>query len=249
MKTWKIYIVTHGPIIPEFYKDPNFSDEHWEFINVGENRIENSEYSILNKHDIKEFIHLGKQYAEFEAIYNVYKMQLHTKYDYIGFIHYDYELNNSGNIRITKLLDEVVNLDNNFISFSTYYFQKDYLQHIMMDENFPNKLKGNGKNCYLEIIEDYNKFFSTNLTRDKLLIKNPRINLCDAFLLDSRMFEDMLNFISIIIESGKLNKFDTQHRYRFQGGIMERYVGIYSSQLKLYEIELPHHYNKKYENT
>ncbi len=35
-----------------------------------------------------------------------------------------------------------------------------------------------------------------------------------------------MKFISSIIESGKLNKYDPARRFRLQAGLLERYMGV-----------------------
>jgi len=224
MKTWAIYIINHGPIYPENYsKDLFFSEKNWKFFNINDNKL--------------CYINLGKWWAESEAIYNIYKSGIYKQYDYVGFIHYDFKLDHNGDYLITRLINNAIN-NFNFISFSTYNFSNDYNQHIMMDEEQPNQLVGKGKNCYENIVKYYNEFFKKNISINDIWHK--KINLCSSFLTRKDIFEDLMSFISYIIESNILDKFDTEHKFRLQGGMIERFIAVYSSQLNIYDLNLKH---------
>jgi hypothetical protein len=249
---WKIFIVTHGPIIEDYYKnDLLFSEEHYTFFNVSDIPITHKKFNVINKSEITNFIHLGKWYAEGEAIYNIYKNNLYKEYDYIGFIHWDFELksiNHFIGVEISNLINKCIDQGEKFISFETYSFSQDYAQKIMMDENFPNHVVGDGHNCYEEIIKDYNNFYNENVEIDFLMTK--RINLCSAFLSDKSVFEILMPFYSWIIESKKLDKYNFDTKYRFQGGMLERYIGCFSHKYSLSEIPLFHRsINISYEKT
>jgi hypothetical protein len=246
---WKIFIITHGPIIEDYYKnDSMFSDKNYTFINVSDTPILNLQFDILNKNDIKNFIHLGKWYAEGEAIYNVYKNNLYTEYDYIGFIHWDYELLSENlffGSNITSAILMLIAHKEEFISFSTYTFAEDYYQNIMMDLNFPNQLVGSGKNCWEKIIDDYNKYFGTEINIDFLMSK--RINLCSAFLCEISVFKELMGFYCSVVENKHLDKYDHTHEYRFQGGMLERYIGCFSHRFNFAELPLYHHWTGSFE--
>ena len=242
---WKIFIITHGPIIDDYYKnDPLFSNEHYQFFNVSDIPITHEKFAVLNKSDISDFIHLGKWYAEAEAIYNIYKCNLYQEYDYIGFIHWDFELRSENpfiDSRVTETIEKIIEQKDKFISFTTFDFWDDYSQLNMMDSNFPNQLVGEGKNCYETIVEDYNRHFETQITVDYLMTK--RINLCSSFMCEISVFKELMNFYCFIIESKKLDEFDVYHAYRFQGGMLERYIGCYSYYFNFAEIPLYHRWS------
>lgn len=246
---WKIFIITHGPIIEDYYKnDLQFSDKHYSFINVSDTPIVNSSFDVLNKSFIANFIHLGKWYAEGEAIYNVFKNNLYNEYDYIGFIHWDYELlseNEYFGYEITSTIEKLIAQKEKFISFSTYSFIDDYRQNIMMDVNYPNQLVGNGKNCWEKIIDDYNNYFGCEVNLDILMTK--RINLCSAFLCEITVFKELMGFYCSIIESKQLDIYDLAHEYRFQGGMLERYIGCFSHKYNLAELTLFHRWSGSFQ--
>lgn len=243
---WKIYIVSHKEIIDDMYAgDSLFNNENYVFLNVGQERIlENSEkYSCIKQTDLEAFVSLGKWWAESEGIYNIWRSGIYKDLDYIGFLHYDKEFclvkktffkKKRTNIteRINKYLEKCG--DRAHISLETHDIVWDYNQKILADVNNPNTLQGEGYNCYNYILDDYNSYFGTNHTVEDLLKKN-KINLCSCFLIDVITFEKMMGFWDWVVKSKRLDPFDTEHRYRIQGGLAERYFGIF---LALERIEM-----------
>jgi len=114
MKKWKVFIVTHGPIRENYYKnDLQFNNENWGFVNVSDKKLDElmyNKYEIIDILNLPHSVPIGKWYAESEAMYNIYNNKIHEKYDYIGFIHYDYELFNPLNneYQITNMIDEIL---------------------------------------------------------------------------------------------------------------------------------------------
>lgn len=240
---WKIFIVTHGPIISNYYNVDLFSNQNFEFINVSNTPIQSNNFSITSYKDISPYVLLGKWYAESEVIYNIYKSNKYKEYDYIGFLHWDYQLlspNKLINDNTIGYIQKAIENNETFISFSSFKFSEDFQQNILMDTTKPNELVGFGNNCYNEIISDYNTFFNTSYNLEFFIGRY--INLCSAFLCKKSIFENMMSFISNIIESRKLDLFDTEHKNRFQGGMIERYIGIYSAVNGFYQLELIHNY-------
>lgn len=251
--SWMIFIVTHGPIVEKYYKkDSNFSNLNYKFFNVSDSKILNkNRYPIINKSDVANFIHLGKQYTEGEVIYNVYKNNLYKDYDNIGFIHWDYELVNSKTreYNITSQINNIIETgsiaEKGFISFSSFDFISDFNQKIMMDESHPDELTGNGKNCYETIIREYNEYFNKDISVDSLAGKE--ICLCSAFLCNKHSFESLMKFYCYIVEKGNLNKFDKEKIFRFPGGMLERYIGIFFSEFEMIKLPLNHHFKNKFQ--
>ena len=242
---WKIFIVTHGPIEEKHYQyEPGFPSENFEFFNVSDDVLNHSTYSVMNKSEISDFIHLGKWFAEAEVIYNIFKLNLFQEYDYIGFVHWDHELKSDFPINPYNISDQIERLIDNgerFISFETYPLSYDFSQGIQMDSRHPNQLFGRGKNCYYTILDDFNHFYGKAMSMDVLMTR--RVNLCSAFLMEKSLFEELMPFYCSIIESKKLDLFDIDHSNRFHGVMMERYISCFSSQFRLAELKLKHHYN------
>lgn len=246
MKTWKIYIVTHGPVWDDFYSnDPDFAYKNFALFNVSNTILTHKHFEVINACELEGYRFLGKWYAEAEVIYNIYKLRINEGVDYIGFIHWDYELKSFDptiGYHVTRAIEESLAQNEHFISFSGFDFEYAYNLNVMMDLQYPNQCYGTeGKNCLDAIMEQYNQYHGTALEKEKVMAK--RINLCSAFLCSREVFNQMLPFYTEIIDSGFLDQFDTNHEYRFQGGMMERYIGICSLHYQMKEIPLYHHYN------
>lgn len=236
MKKWKIYIIGHKKIHDLTVKcDRDFNNDNYTFLNVGnQDSLENQDgYSVIKQSELANSISIGKYWAESEGIYNIWRSGVYKELDYIGFIHYDVQLKLDkkfvigSKTNITKRINKYIdNKDRGHISFATFTPKGDFAQKIMMDENEPNTLVGDGRNCYYEIINDYNQFFGTSHTVEEFMLF-PKINLCSCFLIDTAGFEKMMGFFEWLYESHKLDKFDTEHKNRFQGGMAERYFGVF----------------------
>lgn len=248
MKNWKVYIVTHKNIKPEYYSiDKDFNNDNWGIINVSNNKLSDvslyDNYDIIDMINLPKYTNLGPWYAEMEAIYNIFINKIYDKYDYIGFIHHDYQLKSlKDETDITNQINNAINI------YDIIYFSKctyDYNQRILADINQPNTLQGYGFNCYDYIINDYNMFYKKNENIDDWKSNIPK-NICSASLYTKEIFEEMMRFFSPIIETGKLNIFDTEHRYRIQGGLFERYISVFLDKLNkpYYDLELNHLYKE-----
>ena len=236
MKSWKIYIASHKSLNPDFFLiDPSFEYKHYCILNVGANEcIENAEkFESIRQFELDNAEVLGKWWAESEGIYNIWRSGSYKELDYIGFLHYDKELTLIKNCfwknshKITQYVDNYIkNKDKAHVSFENHRTRDDYGMRVLADENKPNELTGDGRNCYDMILEDYNSFFQTNYTLDDLFA-HKNINLCSCFLIDTPTFDKMMKFFNWIVQSKKLEVFDTEHQYRLQGGLAERYFGVF----------------------
>lgn len=70
--------------------------------------------------NLPNYISIGSWYAEMESIYNIYKNNLYTGLDYIGFIHHDYELRTSNNE--TNITEQISNA---LLKYDLVYFSKN----------------------------------------------------------------------------------------------------------------------------
>lgn len=246
----QIFVVTHGPIYPEFYNcDDSFDPSIFTFCKVGpqswfDHDLVPSGCNKLLIDELCNFKSLGPSWAETEAIYNIYVSQLYQEYDYVGFIHYDHTLFNGFCHQLKSIYHAHKSL---FMAFNTHQFLNDYRQMIILDETRPNLLQDpSGPNCYKTILSHYNLVYNKNIKLWNLADK--KISLSSSYLCSKTIFEDLMNLLSWVIESKVLLKYDTLFRHRLQGGMAERYVAIYSSQIPILEFPLKHEYRyyKKY---
>lgn len=253
---WKIYIVAHRKIYEQMYQgDANFNNDNYVFLNVGEQDfLENGEkYKCINQNTLNNYKELGKWWAESEGIYNIWRSGIYKNLNYIGFLHYDKEfrlvkrtLLEKNRTNITERINKYLNkhLERGHISLETHDIVWDYNQKILADVNQPNKLQGEGMNCYDYILADYNEYFHTKYTLDELLAKK-KINLCSCFMIDVKTFDKMMGFFDNVVKSKRLERLDLEHCYRIQGGLAERYFGIFMAleYEKMEDISIIHRYN------
>ena len=267
---WKIYIVAHKNLFPQMYEnDSLFSTEHFSVLNVGANElIDNAEgFEVINQYELPNAIKQGKHWAESEGMYNLWRSGEYKSLDYIGFIHYDIELRLEPlkyrghklpefrkTTNITRRIEKALNRSKNnilgdkkacYLGFKVYDTWVEYGARIQADVNDPETLVGDGYNCYDYIFDDYNEYFQTKFTKDDFIAKK-RIGLCSCFLIDTYHFDEMMKFWDWVVQKGDINKLDTLHRHRLQGGLAERYFGVYlmNHYDECKEIQLIHHFNE-----
>jgi hypothetical protein len=221
-KKYRIFIIFHDTLNINYYNDSIL--RNLVFINVRkDNKNKYPDFKILNLHDFKDFVSIGRFYAESEVLYNVSKNRyLIEDVNYIGFLHHDIDCSTLTNELIVEMIT-----NNEFLSFETHQFTTDYNRKILMDSKKPNVLYGKGLNCYDVIFSDFNSFYNTNFCVSAYYNKEQQIMLCSCFLVNKELFLELMKFGCHIIESGKLNMFDTKHKYRIQGGFMERYYATW----------------------
>lgn len=255
-KKWKIYIVAHKKVYDEMYiNDPQFNYTNYCILNVGQlEKIQaNSQFSCVKQSELVKFVPLGKWWAESEGIYNIWRDGKYRELDFIGFLHYDKELRtikrnfwNKERTDITaQINDYIEGKDKAHISFETYKTRTIYRQRILADVNQPNTFNGSGVNCLDYILKDYNEYHNTDYTR-KDLFKHRYMNLCSCFLIDVGTFGKMMEFFEWLLYNKKLEPFDTFHKNRMQGGLAERYFGVFLlfEYEKMFDLSLIHHYDK-----
>lgn len=222
MKNYELFVVFHQHLEEQYYNKTLLNNYTFVNVNPKNTNVSNyPDYKIINQFEFQTFYPLGKWYTESEVIYNIYKNKyLYSKTEYIGFLQYDID-----STPLNK--EELDTLTTHFdlINLQPYLFETDFAQRILMDPQKPNERTGKGLSCYDVIIADYNQFYNTNYTTKDL--EGKTINLCSSFILKTAVFVEMMEFVAPVIESGKLNLFDTAHKFRMQGGYLERYYAVW----------------------
>lgn len=246
MKKLNYYIVYHSTIEESF--SASIPNDVKIFTKVGnaESKI-NKTFQKLEINKLPKYFQLSQSYAEGQALFNIFlNPSIYQQSEYIGFGQYDIELLVKYN-EFEKYIQP-----NNLIAFEYSTLQQDYNQRILMDLNQRNKLCGDGYNCYNQIIKDYNYFFKTNYKLENYW--NKEIALCSSFIIKTDIYVKLMNWLSMIILSNKLNWFDENNQYRIQAGFFERYCALFLMLENLNYIRIPtvHHGTpefKKYINT
>ncbi len=241
LSAMRLFVLFHQDIHWEYY--PEYLRDSLIFVNLSEHNV--GKYSLPGVHAFDQaslpgFVSLGKWYAESEFLYNLSRnLSLFPNVEYVGFVHYDYDLSTLSQSDFETALSHC-----DVVSFETSDFEDDYRQNIMMDARFPNMLQGGGKNCYQQIVEDYNQHYHSKHTVAGLV--GAEICLCSAFVMKTAVLQQMMAFIAPLIERGQLNAFDKGHRYRAQGGFLERYFGVWMvlQGVSMKNLEMPHRFQK-----
>ena len=242
--SFRIFVIHHRKLNDAYYQASML--DHFTFVNVNTADVPvDARYKTLKLTEFPTFTPLGKWYTESEVMYNLYQNQdLYADVDYVGFIQYDMDASGIDESTIRQLIETE---QSDVILFQPYTFREDYNQRVLMDPEQPNLRAGVGRNCYDAIFADYNAHYSEqHRTQD---YTDHTIGLCSAFLMRTALFNRMMAFINSIIESKKLESFDTSHRYRIQGGLLERYYAVWMllQKMKFSVLSLPHSFEGSYE--
>lgn len=249
---WKIFVITHRNIIEEYFnKDHYFNPENFPIFNVSSTKLGiDKKYTLINQSKLPTFFSLGKHWAESEAIWNIWRAGLHKNLQFIGFTQYDKEIVTKKRISLFVPRQGITIPINNFtqdnerghISLQRHLVIRDIKQRILADDSKPNTLTGKGKTAYERIISDYNDYFKESITKIDLL-KKSFITLCSSFVIDIKTFESMMQFFDYVIRNSGLDKLDPERKFRLQGGLSERYFGVYlmMQNIPYLNLSTPHH--------
>ncbi|WP_266362889.1 hypothetical protein [Tellurirhabdus rosea] len=220
--SFRLFIITHRAIVKEYYNEEILPFITFVNVNPELDFPAEKEYAVMNLWELPVFVPIGKFYTESEVIYNVYKnKQLYAGLDAVGFAHYDMDLSTLTAESFQNYLKT-----NDVLYFQPYSFREDYDQKILMDPARPDTLRGKGRNCYETILADYNGSYGTSFRPKELAGKT--IGLCSCFMAKVDLFSSLMtDFIAPVIESKKLDSYDSQRIHRIQGGLMERYIGVW----------------------
>jgi hypothetical protein len=193
-------------------------------IELDGNRLD---YGVFYEHDFPLFNpDLQRNgYHQSSVLYHIHKNKTCNTHDYIGFIEYDHVLTTDFTKTIHTILEEA-NEDIMF-ALNKFTFHELWEQGIIINPWRPNKLEGEKNsrwNCLRVILDDYNKFFSTNYTMENLMKKNV-FPICHCFLIPTKIFEKIMALSTYIIESGRLEQY-YRTNWRGKAIIMERYWSV-----------------------
>jgi hypothetical protein len=248
MKKLNYYIVYHSTVEESFTDSMPNDIRIFTKVGSGKSKIK-KELQKLELSSLPNYFELPPSYAEGEALFNLFlNPQIYSQSEYIGFGQYDIQF-------LTSYKDFEKHIGpNNLLGFEYSTLVQDYNQRILMDLNQRNKLCGEGYNCYNQIIKDYNFFFKTKHKLEEHWHKE--IALCYSFIVKTETYTKLMNWVSALILSNKLNWFDESNQYRIQAGLLERYIALFFALENLNYIRVPiiHHgtsqfkdyINKKY---
>jgi len=250
---YEIYCLYHNKINKEYYGN---QINKLTFV-----KLDCSEYVFPAKKQIvllnETFSQIGKEWAEYEFYYYLYKKHKKGEIklpEYLGFIQYDMEFKSKQighkDESIIDFIEKLINENKlnpkTMILFNPEPFMKMWKQNIIMAPKRPDlKNDSSFENCFETIIKEYNFLEKKNIQLSDL--KNKNLAMCGAFLVHKSVFIKLMDFLSIIIESKKLEIYDKTNR--MQGNFAERYAAIFLEAMNLNKIEFPvvHYFSKTLE--
>ena len=213
---YRIYTIFHKYIIDDIYD--NLQLDNFTFIKCNSKfplNIDNPKYTILKESDIGEFYNPKLQteetpYHASSVLYTIYKNGTYLKYPFIGFIEYDMDITSDVINTLEYLLSEHKRI---IVPFSHRW--------TIHDLHKQKNILAASHNAIEQIIEDYNIFHNTSFKVMDLM----KFKICtqQSFLCDRNTFEQLMKFISHVIETGKAERKGSKPR---PSTLMERYIGI-----------------------
>jgi len=252
---YEIYYLYHNRVFPQYYGN---QIDQVTFV-----KMDKGSYIFPSKkhiHLIKApwFKPIGKEWAEYEFYYSLYKGYLEGKVElpeYLGFIQYDMEFKGKEdrykNTSIIDFIEELIEKkelhEKTLISFQPYDFEMIYNQHYILDPQRTDVTCDlSYENCLVTILRECNAYLYQNRAIDTF--EGVQLSICGSFLLHRNVFIQVMEFLSIVIEDDRLCVFDKNKRY--QGGMAERYIAIFLIFLDLEQNEFDvHHFGGYKKNT
>lgn len=235
MIKWKIFVTFFRDLFDDHYTvDRTWNPENFTFVKVNDRFPQNLSgnklpYNILVEHDFPVFRPdlQEKGYCEESVLWHLYRNGVHKSLDYIGFIEYDHVLTEDFTQAVQRKLDEASG--DLILSFQTFSFRQLYNQAVVMNPRRREKVdcKNNPDmpwNCINVSLNDYNAFFDTKYSLDRLKTKDC-FPICHSLLMPSAMFDRLMAFQASVIESGKVEGYH-RHNWRSPAGLMERYLAV-----------------------
>ena len=233
MSNWKMYVTFFQNLFDDHYTvDRTWKPECYTFVKVNddyplemeENRVK---YDVFVEHDFGVFSPDWQRrgYCENSVLYHLYRNGAHKEHDYIGFIEYDHVLTENFTATIQKKLDEA--REETIFAFQSFTFPQLWDQAIILNPWRREKVTGRPDsrwNCINVILKEYNEFYKTRYTTERLASKNC-FPICHSFLIPSGIFEKVMAFHSYVMESGKVEQYH-RHNWRSPAGLMERYMAV-----------------------
>lgn len=209
----KFFVVYHKAIHEHVYDEHSL--EHIRFFAVNEN-IEKEPITIssdvIHEKDLPIYMpeYQTRGYSETSAACHIYRNNLHSKLDYVGFGQYDQQIKGD----VFDVFEQNQHPENIF------YFDKRKIDH------------DNKQVPYDYLIDHYNKHFDTSITFDELK-QNPRTEesliLQATFIISKNKFDRLMSWIEPLARDiypwANLPPWPMHHPHL--GGVMERAYGLF----------------------
>ena len=182
----KLFVVFHNLIFDELYTEVSEEDKQCITMYGVKNR-QNSEFKTIYEADLPIYNPKLQAdiYNEGSAFYHIYKNNLYSDCDYIGFGQYDMKIHSN---TLTNIKNTLQN------SSSPCIFVMDYFPDIK-ETGFlgcHNIIKSDLNNVECALTT-YNRLFNKNYTPDDVI--HNRLIMCNTFVIHKKTFEKMMSWI------------------------------------------------------
>lgn len=210
---WKVFVVFHKMIIDSCHEnDKSYDAANYTYFKCNDAfPIGNGDAYDVIKESSLEFYDKTLQertYMAPSAIYHVYKNKLYEGLDRIGFIEYDIEFSDGMTADITNRPTELC-----------YLSPKHELRKIVGQSS----IRMNGVPCCKQIVDDYNEYFQKDYDYEQFAKSTMVVTSQQSFLVSVDIFEKIMAFITMVIESRLAERPKSWHR---PSTLMDRYFAI-----------------------
>jgi len=203
---WQIFVLFHNKLFDEHYLvDPSYDNSKYTFFKCCEKykmeinpdfgyrtiREEKQRYYYPNLHK--------KMYMVSAILKHIHDNSLHRPYDAVGFLEYDFLLKSNNKEVPQKITEYIDNLVQTGKVNNQAYVSMSYKHPAK--RLYSQGLKLNNRNCFDQIVEDYNKYFKTSHNINKIRNSNEPLTTQQAFLITRPMFERMMGFMNHVIQN------------------------------------------------
>jgi hypothetical protein len=211
--SFKLFVVFHRNIIDGCYDETTFNKKHYTYIKCNESiPLESFDYDVIEEKDFNVYDKTLQErtYMAPSAIYHAYKNGLHEDLSHIGFLEYDLKLSEG----FTKSMG-------NMTEHSSVVSPLSSKHHIntLISQN----INMNGKNCWKQMVEDYNAFFGKKYTLVDISKGNDIVGTQQSFFMDTKTFGKIMKFIEYVVENKLCERPKSWSR---PSTIMDRYFSM-----------------------
>ena len=192
---YALYCLYHNKVTPKYY-GKQIDQVTFVKMDTGPYVFPSKKHIYLQKEDW--FHPIGKEWAEYEFYYSLYKGYLEGKLElpeYMGFIQYDMEFKGKEKkYKNTSIIDFIEDLiekkelnEKTAVLFQPHSFEWMYNQNFIMDPRRPFVLHDTlYENSLVTILRECNQFLHQNKTIDSL--ENINLNLSASFFVHKNVF-------------------------------------------------------------
>lgn len=231
---YNLYCCYHARVWPERYgKDI----DRVTFVKLGDCRSDFCPPRSLSLRDFSTFVSLGRHFAEYELLLNLYWAWRAGEYappEYVGVVQYDMEFEHEGR-PITAWLDELPRSGRTASAFWPLLYE----QVVPGDVTLPMP-SGEEREWVHRTLLEHNRRREVPLAEGDLAGRT--FPMCTALLAPWEAIAESVAGLDLTYRTGLYDTLDQEHR--IAGGMMERQfaMGMAVQDLEWRNFHLPHHF-------